>query len=366
MSGDDKKMTDMTPIKRKRSLLERADSRFDFGGQLRRVEPGSLEDGPVVEAKPVRRKPDPAARKKPARVIDTPVEDVAPSSDIPAADAVELATPAPVPAPTPAPAASSPTPAIRQTSTPAVARRRFTPSAPVQAIDRAGLAAHGFIDPEGNVGALAEEFRIIKRQILRTAPSQPHGRRVLLTSAQPDEGKTFSVINLALSLAAEQECSVILIDTDFARNDVASRLGLVAGPGLMDALADPSIDIARCVIPTDVPRLAVLPAGQSVQRDAEMLNSARMAAILDQLDADAPDRILLFDSMPLLAASSTGVVAAACGQVVVVVRADVTREAVLKDAISLIGQHGGISLLLNRVRFTPEGRRFGSYYGEGG
>ena len=78
------------------------------------------------------------------------------------------------------------------------------------------------------------------------------------------------------------------------------------------------------------------------------------------------DRVIIFDSMPLLAASSAGVIAQHCGQVLVVVRADVTRESALRDAIGLIGQHNGISLLLNRVRFTPEGRRFGSYYGEGG
>jgi exopolysaccharide/PEP-CTERM locus tyrosine autokinase len=236
----------------------------------------------------------------------------------------------------------------------------------MQSVDRALLASHGLIDPDGNVGALAEEYRIIKRQLLRAAVSADFGQRIVVTSAQPDEGKTFSTINLALSLAAEQDVSVILIDGDFVRAEVPKKLGLKPGKGLLDVLADPSIDLADCVIPTDIPRLSVLPSGTSTARDTESLSSARMDDILEQLDADAPDRIILFDSMPLLAASSAGVIAQHCGQVVVVVRADVTREAALRDAIGLIGQHHGISLLLNRVRFTPEGRRFGSYYGEGG
>jgi Mrp family chromosome partitioning ATPase len=202
--------------------------------------------------------------------------------------------------------------------------------------------------------------------LLRNAFTVPHGRRILVTSSQPDEGKTFSVINLALALASEQDVSVVLVDADSARGDVSRLLGLTPGKGLMDLLGDPSLDPATCIIPTDVPRLAVLPAGSAVSRDTELLASTRMNDLLDKIEADAPERIILFDSMPLLAASSPGVIAHHCGQVLVVVRADVTREAALRDAIGLIGQHDSISLLLNRVRFTPEGRRFGSYYGEGG
>jgi exopolysaccharide/PEP-CTERM locus tyrosine autokinase len=266
------------------------------------------------------------------------------------------------PAPVPAPIAGA---VARGAHLPATSYR-LVPSAQQQAVDRDVIAANGLIHPEGNVGALAEEYRIIKRQLLRASTTLQHGRRVVVTSAQPDEGKTFSTINLALSLAAEKDVSVLLVDGDFARQDVPKKLGITPGPGLLDVLADPSIDLASCVIPTDIPRLSVLPSGNANDHETELLSSSRMADLLDQLDAAAPDRIILFDSMPLLAASSTGVVAQRCGQVLVVVRADVTREAALRDAIGLIGQHNGISLLLNRVRFTPEGRRFGSYYGEGG
>lgn len=343
----------MKPGKPKRSLLERADQRFDFGGQLRRVEPGQIESGTVVEAA-VKRRPSRADRKA-ARVADSPVAPTQP----PAPEAQAVAQPAAAAHPAPAPVAA---PRAR----PPVVHRRFVPAAPQQAIDRALLASEGLVDPDSNAGAIAEEFRIVKRQLLRAATSLPHGRRILVTSSQPDEGKSFSCLNLALSLASEQDLSVILVDGDPARGDVCRKLGITPGQGLMDALADPSVDLAQCVIPTDMPRLAVLPSGAQDVRDTELLGSTRMADLLDRLEADAPERIILFDSMPLLAASSPGVIAHHCGQVLVVVRADVTREAALRDAIGLIGQHEGISLLLNRVRFTPEGRRFGSYYGEGG
>ena len=340
MGKKDEQMTEMKPAKPKRSLLERADQRFDFGGQLRRVDPGQIESGTVVDA-PVKRRP-PRADRKPARVAE-------------AAAALPTTTVDPAPVPVVSPRAGPP-----------VLHRRFVPAAPQQTIDRALLASEGLIDPDSNAGAIAEEFRIVKRQMLRAAPVLTHGRRILVTSSQPDEGKTFSCLNLALSLASEQDTSVILVDGDPARGDVCRKLGLTPGLGLMDALADPAVDLAQCVIPTDMPRLAVLPSGAQDVRDTELLGSTRMAELLDRLQADAPDRIILFDSMPLLAASSPGVIAHHCGQVLVVVRADVTREAALRDGIGLIGQHEGISLLLNRVRFTPEGRRFGSYYGEGG
>ena len=342
----------MKPGKPKRSLLERADAAFDFGGQLRRIEPGQIGDGPVVDAPSRSRATQPG--RKTVRVSKEPVPPVE------EAVAEQPAASTPAPAPT-----ASATPAPTQRPQMPVPHRRFVPKAARQTIDRTLLAEHGLIDPDNNAGALAEEFRIVKRQLLRSAPSLPSGRRVLITSAQPDEGKSFSVLNLALSLASEQDLSVILIDGDFARADVPRKLGITPGPGLTDVLLDPSIDLADCVIPTDLPRLAILPSGQATSRDTELLSSARMAELLDALEADAPERIILFDSMPLLAASSPGVIAQHCGQVLVVVRADVTREAALRDAIGLIGQHNGVSLLLNRVRFTPEGRRFGSYYGEG-
>ena len=344
-------MGDMKPEKPRRSLLERADKRFDFGGQLRRLAPGQADEGPVVEG---RSRARPAAPdRKTARVVETPLEPSAPQP----VDQPESTITQPPAANTPAPVARAGAP---------VQHRRFVPRLPVQTLDRGLLAQHGLVDPEAMTGALAEEFRIIKRQLLRNAVGMPGGRRILVTSSQPDEGKTFSVLNLALSLSADPDLSVILIDGDFARRDVTRKLGLRSGPGLSDALLDSAIRLEDCVIPTSMPRLSVLPAGPATVRDTELLGSARMAELLEQLEADAPERVLLFDSMPLLAASSPGVIAQLCGQALVVVRADVTRESALRDAIGLIGQHNGISMLLNRVHFTPEGRRFGSYYGEGG
>jgi exopolysaccharide/PEP-CTERM locus tyrosine autokinase len=336
-------MSDMRPIPKKGSLLERAQSRFELDiPLLRPTTVGRTADDQ-------RERDVPRNRPVPSSGLITPTQPDDKSRDVSERSTAGLA----------------PTNLTDGGVRVPVARRPMVVG-PVQNIERRRLADHGLINPDASVDALGEEFRLIKRQLMRAITPDPRGHRILVTSAQPDEGKTFTALNLALSMAVDQERSVLLIDGDFARGDVARRLGLSSQYGLMDALSDPSIDIAQTIVPTDVGNLAVLPAGAASTRDTELLGSARMLEILNRLQGDAPDRILIFDSTPLLAASSAGVLASLCGQVLVVVRAEVTREAALRDAIGLIGQHNGISLLLNRVRFTPEGRRFGSYYGEGG
>jgi Mrp family chromosome partitioning ATPase len=238
-------------------------------------------------------------------------------------------------------------------------------------VDREHLRHQGFIVPEGAVTALLEEFRIVKRQLLLQAADlkrqglQDAAQRVLICSPHPGEGKTFCAVNLALSIAAEKESEVLLVDADFAKPSVLSALGLPAGRGLMDALADPSLDIAELVLGTDVPGLSVLPAGDATNRDSEYLSSSRTAGLLDRLTAGAPHRIVIFDSPPALAASPAAELAKYVGQALVICRADRTGQQSLEDAISLLSGCPNIQLLLNATNFSPSGRRFGAYYGYG-
>jgi Mrp family chromosome partitioning ATPase len=243
---------------------------------------------------------------------------------------------------------------------------------PQHPVDREQLRTQGFIVPEGSVTALLEEFRIVKRQILLQAAElgrQGGGaaaQRVLVSSPHPGEGKTYCAVNLALSIAAETENEVLLVDADFAKPSVLSALGLPGGPGLMDALVDPAADVTGFVLGTDIPGLSVLPAGNANNADSEHLNSSRTAAVLDRLTEGAPQRIVIFDSPPALAAAPAAELAKYVGQTVMVARADRTGQGSLEDAISLLSGCPNIQLLLNAVNFSPSGRRFGSYYGYGG
>ena len=231
-------------------------------------------------------------------------------------------------------------------------------------VDRAALAAQGFIDPDAPVGPLAEEFRIVKRQLLSGIGEDARSRTVLVCSAQANEGKTFCALNLALSLAAEKGGEVLLVDGDFAKPEIVSILGGEAGPGLIDAIVDPRIDINDLVITTDIEGLSVLPAGRSVANVTELLASTRFAEILRALAAGSERRIILFDSPPVLAASPASVLAGSVGQAVLVVRADRTVEADLRQALGLLSACADVRLLLNAAAPALSGRRFGTYYGE--
>lgn len=344
-------MNDQSPRRYKGTLLERAASQFHYAPP------------PVEETSP-----PPPVQRRPA-----PPPPAVPQPETPAVPPVQLA-PEPL---APVPVAEEPVLARGHVAEPepqiAVARPAGRRTAP---IDRAALEREGMLIPGGPVTPLAEEFRMVKRQLLLTAravaakdtaKAADRARMILVCSAQPNEGKTFCAINLALSMATEKDVEVLLVDADFPKPDILPRLGLPGGPGLLDALAG-TVDVEDCIIDTDVPQLSVLPAGARSNSDTELLASDRARALLDGLAAANPRRIVIFDSPPALAASPASVLALHAGQVMLVVRADATSESDLRAAVSTLDACEHIQLVLNAVSFQPGGTRFGSYYeyGEGG
>jgi Mrp family chromosome partitioning ATPase len=304
------------------SLLERAAEAYDFGAALRAPRPAPL-----------------------------PVE----------------AAPAPAPEPEAEAAPAAPVAAVQKPVETPVVRARRAPG--VAGIDHAALAEAGFIDPEGPVTGIAEEFRLIKHQLIHDIESASHmpeerRRSILICSAQPRAGKTFCAINLALSLAGEREIEVLLVDGDFLKPDSLAVLGIESGPGLVDALADPDADPESFVIRTDVPGLSVLPAGRKTNNVPELLASDRSREVLAKLIAGNTRRIILFDSPPALMASHATVLAGHVGRALVVVRADQTIEADLRETIGLL-RGCEISLILNGAGLAVTGRKFGAYDGYG-
>jgi exopolysaccharide/PEP-CTERM locus tyrosine autokinase len=298
-----------------------------------------------------------------------------PTARADAATVAPRAAPRPEPQPEPQPqsrpeprpepeALVRPQPAPRPQQAP-----RPLPSQRLAAVDRARLRKQGFLDPDAPAGALAEEFRIVKRQLLATAalPGIPEEKRriALICSAQPDEGKTFCALNLALSLAGEQDVEVLLIDGDFGKPEILSMLGVEAKAGFVDAIADPGLDPEALIVRTDVGALSLLGAGRRVNNVTELLASDRTREVLARLSTANSRRILLFDSPPALASSAASVLASHAGQTLMVVRADRTTEADLREALDLLSPCPSVSLLLNGAGFAASGRRFGTYYGYG-
>lgn len=345
-----------------KSLFERANGTFDLGNGFKPAPvPKGLADVPARIKRPMQVALAPVPAQEPEIAFQA-------SAAPPPAETVAAAAPFDAATPQPEPVAAEVAPAApTHAELPAA---RFTGVR--HSISREHLREQGMIEPEGAVSTLLEEFRIIKRQLLQSArdaqrrTGSAKAQRVLVSSPLPGEGKTFCSTNLALAIAAEKDSEVLLVDADFAKPSVLSVLGLPGGPGLMDALADPTIRVEDCVIGTDVPGLWVLPAGNQTIQDSEYISSNRTEQVIDRLTQGAPNRIIIFDSPPALAASPAAELAKYVAQTMLVVRADSTGQNAIEDALSLLSTCPDIKLMLNAARFSPSGRRFGSYYGYGG
>lgn len=233
-------------------------------------------------------------------------------------------------------------------------------------IDLRKLYSQGYVAPDGISNRIAEEFRVIKRPLLlnafpRTGPKDPKNHVIMITSAQPGEGKTFTAINLSMSIASEPDLNVLLIDTDSHNQDMERLLGIKNRPGLIDVLADDSLSISSVMLRTNIPNLTVVPCGQRHSMETELMASQRMIDVVDDIALRYPDRVIIFDTVPALSSSVAGVLALHVGQVVVVVEAEVTQRQSLEETIAIVSGCKNVSLLLNKCRYQEAGS-FG-YYG---
>jgi len=234
------------------------------------------------------------------------------------------------------------------------------------------LARAGVLPSEDEAsGRLSNEVRRAKLPLLNNATGKSakvpeFADRIVVTSAVPGEGKTFTAINLALSLAREPDFEIVLLDADIPKSDVTRTFGLQGYPGLMDILADESRRPADVILRTDVPNLFLVPAGQRNPLAAEMFGGRRMGQVLEDLGASSKQRLLVFDSSPLLATPEARVLASQMGQVVVVVGAGHTRRYELKSALEGLGGSQYVGLILNKSRLPAIENPYYGYYGQYG
>lgn len=237
-------------------------------------------------------------------------------------------------------------------------------------IDRDRLRAEGFLAPEKYQLRMADEYRRIKRPLIANAfgvdvPLFERGNLVLISSAVSGEGKTHTCLNLALSLSAERDRTVLLIDGDVAKPHISRLLGVADQPGLLDILGDHPPNLEDLLIRTDVPRLSLLPAGKWTGNAPELLASSRMAKLCHEFSERYPDRIVLFDSPPLLAATEGQAIAAHVGQVVLVIAESATGREEVRAALHLLDQQKPINGILNKSRRAKLGGYYHGGYGYG-
>ena len=272
-----------------------------------------------------------------------------------------VAEPQPAPAAPTSPATQLKKALLSAAATPGPASRRID-------LDFAALAAVGIITPDAPRTALADQFRVIKRPLIanavgRGAASLKHANLIMVTSALAGEGKTFNSVNLAMSIAAELDHTVMLVDADVARPSVLRTLGLPMGPGLLDVL-EGKVDLAGALLRTNIDKLTLLPSGTPHPKATELLASDAMKALLDDMATRYPDRIIIFDSPPLLLTTESRVLATHMGQIVMVVNAGQTSQADVTHALSTIESCPIRLMILNKARTDgPGGYGYGYGYG---
>jgi protein-tyrosine kinase len=237
-------------------------------------------------------------------------------------------------------------------------------------IDLDALAAAGIVTPQSERSRTGDQFRVIKRPLISNAVGKgaaplKHGNLIMITSAVAGEGKSFTSLNLAMSIAAELDHTVMLVDADVARPSILRMLGLPAGPGLLDVLQG-TTEMASALLRTNVDKLTLLPSGTPVPRATELLASDAMRDLLDDMATRYPDRIIIFDSPPLLLTTESRVLASHMGQIVIVVHAGRTLQSDVQHALSTIESCPVRLMLLNKARGTLEGAYgHGQGYGYG-
>jgi receptor protein-tyrosine kinase len=231
-------------------------------------------------------------------------------------------------------------------------------------VDAVSLERAGMVDWSRTRTRISEEFRLVQRQILRSAfgPGAEPGfsNLLMVTSARPGEGKSFMSTNLSGSIARQGDHHVLLVDADSKRDSICYSLGLAQARGLLDLAANPKLDPAPLIVKTPIERLSILPVGRERERSAELFSTKEMTRLIQSLGRRYADRLLILDAPPCLSTSDPAVLSQVVGQILFVVEADRTQRDEIEASLDLIQACPTITMVLNKQQISSR-YTFGAY-----
>jgi protein-tyrosine kinase len=235
-------------------------------------------------------------------------------------------------------------------------------------LDKIALAERGYLIDNGTRKSIKDEFRKIKRILLnnafgKAAKTLHHSNLIMVSSAKPNEGKTFVAINLALSIALEQDKTVLLIDADVLLPSVMRELGVEAQLGMIDYLLGKTEQVSDIIYNTNINKLKLIPPGELHHLSNELLASEKMATLANELANRYPDRIVIFDCPPLIGVTETLVLANLMGQALIVVEESKTSIVDIQTATEHLNENLALGLVLNKA--IRSHKDLYGYYGYG-
>ena len=234
-------------------------------------------------------------------------------------------------------------------------------------IDFAALERAGLVVGRKARTRISEEFRISVGQILRTVQTayssgNASANLLMVTSARPGEGKSFSALNIAGSIAQHGQREVLLVDVDAKQRPITHELGLGEARGLLDLAANPALRAEDVIVRTAIPNLSVIPIGTRLpDHDIEAATTRPISAVVERLGRRFANRVILLDAPPCLSTSDPSALAPLVGQIIMVVEAERTQRNEVEAAFDLIKSCPTITLLLNKIKLTTS-YTFGAYH----
>lgn len=254
-------------------------------------------------------------------------------------------------------------------------------------LDFVDLKNKGFINPTVRRSLLGEEIRLVKKRLFQkislfnddndndyyhrnnssrtdiTVTTQRKVDHVIqVTSTKPNEGKSFIALNLALSIAMEEQYNVLLVDADITRCSLTNTLNFQREAGLTDVLRDAQPDLRGILKRDKQYPFTFLPAGSGVASAADLFGGRKMKRLVSDIAHRYNDRIIIFDTPPLLAGTEAVVLSHYVGQVLYVVDASVTPHHMIESGLDLLDNYNNVSLILNKTPQFANSDQFGAYY----
>jgi exopolysaccharide/PEP-CTERM locus tyrosine autokinase len=234
-------------------------------------------------------------------------------------------------------------------------------------IDLERLENLGFVTLSDSRRLINEEYREIKRKLLSNAfgplsSTLANSNIIMVSSPRPGEGKTFTAVNLALSIAAEQDKTVLLVDADVLKPNVLRTLGLKGEKGLMDYLLGEVNDLSDVIYKTNVPKLRIIPAGSSHHRSTELLASSIMNETVNEFSKRYADRVVIIDTPPMIGINESAILASFAGQAIIVVEEGRSKMQDIEKAAESLNPEMAIGFVVNKSIMTSAAD---GYYGYG-